>query len=83
MEQLQGAKPRHEARESQGQAEQSGAKLVRCVLFEYTRVLPGVDLHEMIVYKDYSVDRDGEMKHVSEYAAEAWANARDRRQSLE
>jgi mannose-1-phosphate guanylyltransferase len=34
----------------------------------------------MIVYKDYSVDRDGEMKHVSEYAADEWANARDRRQ---
>jgi mannose-1-phosphate guanylyltransferase len=59
----------------------SGAKVVRSVLFEYTRVLHDVSLHEMIVFKDYSVDRAGEMKHVSEYAAESWANARDRRQS--
>ena len=57
----------------------SGAKVVRSVLFEYTRVLHDVALHEMIVFKDYSVDRDGEMKHVSDYAAESWANARDRR----
>lgn len=59
----------------------SGAKVVRSVLFEYTRVLHDVSLHEMIVFKDYSVDRAGQMKHVSEYAAESWANARDRRQS--
>jgi mannose-1-phosphate guanylyltransferase len=59
----------------------SGAKVVRSVLFEYTRVLHDVKLHEMIVYKDYSVDRDGEMKHVSECTADGWANARDRRQS--
>ena len=57
----------------------SGAEVVRSVLFEYTRVLPGVVLDEMIVFKDYSVDRAGEMRHVSEYNADAWANARDRR----
>jgi mannose-1-phosphate guanylyltransferase len=33
----------------------------------------------MIVFKDYSVNRVGEMKHASEYDSEAWANARDRR----
>ena len=59
----------------------SGAKVVRSVLFEYTRVLHDVNLHEMIVFKNYSVDRAGEMRHVSEYAADEWANARDRRQS--
>ena len=59
----------------------AGAKVVRSVLFEYTRVLQDVSLHEMIVFKDYSVDRAGKMKHVSEYAADSWANARDRRQS--
>jgi mannose-1-phosphate guanylyltransferase len=59
----------------------SGAQVVRSVLFEYTRVLHDVNLHEMIVYKDYSVDRDGEMKHVTQYAEDEWANARDRRQS--
>jgi mannose-1-phosphate guanylyltransferase len=56
-----------------------GAEVVRSVLFEYTRLLPDVSLHEMIVFKDYSVDRSGEMKHVSEYASEEWVNARDRR----
>jgi hypothetical protein len=33
----------------------------------------------MIVFKDYSVDRAGEMKHVSEYSSRRMANARDRR----
>ncbi|MED5598958.1 NDP-sugar synthase [Janthinobacterium sp. P210006] len=56
-----------------------GAEVVRSVLFEYTRVLPGVALDEMIVFKDYSVDRAGQMRHVSEYEKDAWGNARDRR----
>jgi mannose-1-phosphate guanylyltransferase len=58
-----------------------GAQVVRSVLFEYTRVLNGISLNEMIVFKDYSVDRAGEMKHASEYSADSWLNARDRRQS--
>jgi mannose-1-phosphate guanylyltransferase len=57
----------------------SGAELVRSVLFEYTRVLADVSLYETIVFKDYSVDRQGEMRHVSEYSSEEWVNARDRR----
>jgi mannose-1-phosphate guanylyltransferase len=57
----------------------AGAKIVRSVLFEYTRVLHDVSLHEMIVFKDYSVDRAGEMRHVSEYGTGEWTNARDRR----
>ncbi|GJI91835.1 mannose-1-phosphate guanyltransferase [Rugamonas sp. R1(2021)] len=56
-----------------------GASVVRSVLFEYTRVLPDVSLDEMIVFKDYSVDRSGEMRHVSDYDSDEWANARDRR----
>ncbi len=56
-----------------------GATVVRSVLFEYTRVLSNVSLQEMIVFKDYSVNRAGEMKHVSEYAEGEWTNARDRR----
>lgn len=56
-----------------------GAEVLRSVLFEYTRVLPGVLLDEMIVFKDYSVDRAGQMRHVSEYEKDAWGNARDRR----
>ncbi|MES2298829.1 MAG: NDP-sugar synthase [Pseudomonadota bacterium] len=59
----------------------AGTRLVRSVLFEYTRVMPGVVLDELIVFKDYSVDRNGEMKHASEYTSEEWANARDRRQA--
>jgi mannose-1-phosphate guanylyltransferase len=43
----------------------AGAEVVRSVLFEYTRVLPGVVLDEMIVFKDYSVDRAGEMACVA------------------
>nr|WP_315402434.1 NDP-sugar synthase [uncultured Duganella sp.] len=56
-----------------------GASVVRSVLFEYTRVLPDVSLDEMIVFKDYSVNRAGEMRHVSDYARDEWTNARDRR----
>ena len=44
-----------------------------------TRVPPGVVLDERIAFKDYSVDRVGQMLHVSQYETEAWANARDRR----
>jgi mannose-1-phosphate guanylyltransferase len=58
-----------------------GAEVVRSVLFEYTRVLNDVTLHEMIVFKDYSIDRAGEMKHSSEYSSDEWLNARDRRRS--
>ena len=58
-----------------------GAEIVRSILFEYTRVLHDVTLNEMIVFKEYSVDRKGEMKHASEYSSEEWLNARDRRRS--
>jgi mannose-1-phosphate guanylyltransferase len=53
--------------------------VVRSVLFEYTKVLHDVSLEEMIVFKDYSVNRAGEMKHVSEYSRDEFTNARDRR----
>jgi mannose-1-phosphate guanylyltransferase len=58
-----------------------GAEVVRSVLFEYTRVLNDVTLHEMIVFKDYSIDRASQMKHSSEYSSDEWLNARDRRRS--
>jgi len=58
-----------------------GAEVVRSVLFEYTRVLNDVTLHEMIVFKDYSIDRAGEMKHSTDYSSSEWLNARDRRRS--
>ena len=59
----------------------AGARVVRSVLFEYTRVLPDVTLDELIVFKDYSVDRAGEMRHVSQVGSGEWSNARDRRSS--
>jgi len=58
-----------------------GAEVVRSVLFEYTRVLNDVTLNEMIVFKDYSIDRDGQMKHSSDYSSDEWRNARDRRRT--
>ena len=58
-----------------------GPFAVRSVLVEYTRVLHDVTLQEMIVFKEYSVDRAGEMKHASEYSSDEWLNARDRRRS--
>ncbi|WP_300759898.1 NDP-sugar synthase [Janthinobacterium sp.] len=57
----------------------SDARVVRSVLFEYTRVLPKISLEEVIVFKEYSVDRNGDMKHVSECLTDEWSNARDRR----
>ena len=56
-----------------------GAEVVRSILFEYTRVLADVSLFEMVVFKDYSVDRQGEMRHVSDCSLDEWGNARDRR----
>jgi len=49
------------------------------ISFEYTRVLSNIALEEVIVFKEYSVDRNGEMKHVSECLTDQWSNARDRR----
>jgi mannose-1-phosphate guanylyltransferase len=57
----------------------AGAQVVRSVLFEYTRILPGVHLDEMIVFNEYSVDRAGRMRHVKESATSFWGDARDRR----
>ncbi|PWF40443.1 sugar phosphate nucleotidyltransferase [Massilia glaciei] len=56
-----------------------GAVVERSILFEYTRMLANVVTSETIVFKDYSVDRNGCMRHVSEYCDGEWANARDRR----
>ncbi len=60
----------------------AGAQIVRSMLFEYTRIAPNVQLDEKIVFKDYSVDRNGAMLHVSELETKQWGNARDRRNSL-
>ncbi|MDP3844402.1 MAG: NDP-sugar synthase [Oxalobacteraceae bacterium] len=57
----------------------AGAEIIRSVLFEYTRISPDVYLDEMVVFKEYSVNRAGEMAHVSESGNSEWGNARDRR----
>jgi mannose-1-phosphate guanylyltransferase len=57
----------------------AGAEVVRSILFEYTRVQPGVRVEEAIVCKDYSVDREGNMQRISDAAEIGLNNARDRR----
>jgi len=58
----------------------AGANVVRSVLFEYTRILPGASVEEKIVFKDYCVDRDGTAAHASEFDISEWGNARNRQQ---
>lgn len=57
----------------------TGAEVIRSVLFEYTRISPNVYLDEKVVFKEYSVNRAGDMAHVSEFGDSEWGNARDRR----
>lgn len=56
----------------------AGANVVRSVLFEYTRILADATVEEKIVFKDYCVDREGTMSHVSETENNEWGNARNR-----
>jgi mannose-1-phosphate guanylyltransferase len=56
----------------------SGAQVERSVLFEYTRVLGDARLDEVIVFKEYSVNRAGEMRRLSEARVQDWGDARDR-----
>ncbi|RAM66070.1 mannose-1-phosphate guanyltransferase [Herbaspirillum rubrisubalbicans] len=57
----------------------SGAKVIRSVLFEYTRVASGTTFENSVVYGAYSVTHDGAMKHTSDQPDEQWNDARDRR----
>ncbi|WP_044531675.1 sugar phosphate nucleotidyltransferase [Herbaspirillum sp. B65] len=57
----------------------SGAKVIRSVLFEYTRVASGTTFEDSVVYGAYSVTHDGAMKHTSDQPDEQWNDARDRR----
>jgi mannose-1-phosphate guanylyltransferase len=56
----------------------AGAHVTRSVLFEYTRILPDAKVQEKIVFKDYCVDREGTMSHISESDISEWGNARIR-----
>jgi mannose-1-phosphate guanylyltransferase len=57
----------------------AGAQVTRSVLFEYTRVLPDVILDELIVCKNHTSNREGEMHRLTEAPNIGLSNARDRR----
>jgi mannose-1-phosphate guanylyltransferase len=56
----------------------AGAQVVRSVLFEYTRVLSDARLDEVIVFKEYSVNRAGKMRRLPEPGKHDWGDARHR-----
>lgn len=56
----------------------AGAKITRSIVFDYTRIAGDADLHELVVFREYKVDRSGEIAHAAESPGQ-WGNARDRR----
>lgn len=57
---------------------QAGAKIVRSVVFDYTRIAHEAEVLELIVFREHSVDRDGNISHVRDFQ-HLWGNSRDRR----
>ena len=58
---------------------QRGGRVVRSVLFEYTRVGQDYSFEEMIVCGEYCVDRHGRMMHVDDDACDLiWSDAREK-----
>jgi mannose-1-phosphate guanylyltransferase len=58
---------------------QRGGKLVRSVLFEYTRVGQDFSFEEMIVCGEYCVDKQGRMLHVDDDTCDLiWSDAREK-----
>lgn len=57
----------------------AGSKVVRSVLFNYTRVHPETELLELLVFRNYCVDRQGKMRKLATNIWNDWGNARDRR----
>jgi mannose-1-phosphate guanylyltransferase len=55
-----------------------GATVTRSVIFDYTRVSSHAELSELIVFREYSVDRNGKISHANEFR-DLWSNSRDRR----
>ena len=55
------------------------AEVVRSILFEYTRVAAGSELTDMVVCKEFCVDRHGHMQHISACPDNGLRDARDRR----
>lgn len=57
----------------------TGADISQCILFEYTRITVNTQMTDMVVCKDYCVNREGTMMHLSDSPNERWSDARDRR----
>lgn len=57
----------------------ANSSLAQCILFDYTRILPGIHMSEMVVCKDYCVNREGTMMHLDESPDDRWSDSRDRR----
>jgi len=58
---------------------QRGGRVVRSVLFEYTRVGQDYTFDEMIVCGEYCVDRHGRMMHVDDDTCDLiWSDAREK-----
>jgi mannose-1-phosphate guanylyltransferase len=58
---------------------QRGGKVIRSILFEYTRVGQDFRFEEMIVCGEYCVDKHGRMIHVDdEHCNLIWSDARER-----
>jgi len=58
---------------------QRGGRVVRSVLFEYTRVGQDYTFDEMIVCGEYCVDRSGRMMHVDDDTCDLiWSDAREK-----
>ena len=58
---------------------QRGGRVVRSVLFEYTRVGQDFSFEEMIVCGEYCVDKHGRMMHVDDDACDLiWSDAREK-----
>jgi len=58
---------------------QRGGRVIRSVLFEYTRVGQDYGFEEMIVCGEYCVDKHGRMMHVDDDACDLiWSDAREK-----
>jgi len=60
-----------------GSVIRSGARVTRSVLFEYTRIAPDMQFHEMIVSRQYCVNRQGETLYSGDDTSHLrWGDAR-------
>jgi mannose-1-phosphate guanylyltransferase len=57
----------------------ANANITRSILFEYTHVAEDSQLTDMVVCKEFCVDRHGHMQHISACPANGLRDARDRR----